>query len=1160
MGVRAEVSQFEFLLTEFQEVHEYAVKAEGLAHADPRTACFYSRFALEIIVKWLYRADASLKDPYETTLSARIHEPTFQKLVGQALVAKAKIIKDLGNGAVHDARAVPHTSAVTSLRELFHISYWLVHTYGRKVKPAAGVVFSAEALPRTSTLPVSTLRQLQEIAKRFADTVRARDDAERKLQASESDRAKLEAQIAAMRAEVAKAKLANSKVADTHDYDEATTRDAFIDILLAESGWIFSKPGKDTEFPVTGMPNNTGEGFVDYVLWGDDGKPLGLVEAKRTKRDARVGQQQAKLYADCLEKQFGQRPVIFYTNGYEHWIWDDQRYPPRTIQGFLTKDELELAIRRRTTLKSLSALEIDRTIVERYYQTRAIRRVAESFEKDHLRRALLVMATGSGKTRTVIALSDLLMKANWARRVLFLADRVALVRQSINAFKKFLPDASPVNLVTEKSSTGRVYVSTYPTMMGLIDEAKDGKRRFGPGHFDLIVIDEAHRSVYRKYGAIFDYFDSLIVGLTATPKDEIDFDTYGLFDLQRGVPTDAYDLEEAVKDGFLVPPKAVSVPLKFQREGIKYNELSDEDKERWDAMEWDEDGTVPIEVDASAVNKWLFNIDTVDKVLEHLMTYGLKVANGDRLGKTIIFAKNHDHAQFIAERFDANYPHLKGAFARVIDFKTEYAQSLIDDFSQSAKSPHIAISVDMLDTGIDVPEVVNLVFFKIVRSKTKFWQMIGRGTRLCPELFGPGKHKEHFLVFDFCQNFEFFNQNPELADSSSGSSVSARLFQARVELAVELDKATGNFATDEDEYAQPPTTVLHVGESGTERDAEAQLRELRDNVVKQLRDEVKGMSLDNFIVRPKRRYVEKYCLDRPWSRLGPIAQSELVDQIAGLPSSVTDDDIDAKQFDLLILRTQLAVLRAEKAFRSLRQKIVQIASLLEELSNVPMVAKELALIHDLQSDEFWQDITPPMLDDVRRRLRELVKLIELKRRPIIYTDFEDEIGSGAEVQLNGVSVGTDMESFRRKARHYLKEHENHIAMLKLRRNEPLTRTDLAELDRMFASVGTLPDEIERLRSEGQLGVFIRSLVGMDREAAKRAFTAFLSDAKASSTQIEFINMIIDYLTERGSMDARLLYESPFTDVDPLGIEGIFKKEQAIAIVEILDGIDKRAVA
>ncbi|MDF0665714.1 MAG: DEAD/DEAH box helicase family protein [Nitrospira sp.] len=387
------------------------------------------------------------------------------------------------------------------------------------------------------------------------------------------------------------------------------------------------------------MPNDQGKGFVDYVLWGDDGKPLGLGEAKRTRRDARVGQQQAKLYADCLEQQSGRRPVIFYSNGYEHWIWDDARYPPRRVQGFYKKAELELVIQRRETRRLLGEAPINSTIVERHYQTRAIRRIAEAFERDHDRKALLVMATGAGKTRTVIALCDLLLCCNWVKRVLFLADRVALVRQAVNAFKTYLPDASPVNLVTEKEAEGRVYVSTYPTMMGLIDETADSQRRFGVGHFDLVIIDEAHRSVFQKYRAIFDYFDSLLVGLTATPKDEVDRNTYSLFDLENGVPTDAYSLEEAVRDGFLVPAQAVSVPLRFQREGITYADLSEEEKDQWDALEWDDDGAVPSRVESEAVNKWLFNKDTVDKVLEHLMTRGLTIAGGDRLGKTIIFAK-----------------------------------------------------------------------------------------------------------------------------------------------------------------------------------------------------------------------------------------------------------------------------------------------------------------------------------------------------------------------------------------------------------------------------------------------------------------------------------------------------------------------------------------
>ncbi|MEO7974613.1 MAG: DEAD/DEAH box helicase family protein, partial [Thermoanaerobaculia bacterium] len=684
------MSHFTFLRTEWPEVYEAARRAELAVVRDPRAASFYARRALEIAVTWVYKHDPALRLPYQDNLSALIHEPTFKTAAGEAVFTKARLLNSLGNRAVHGTRPVPVDDAVTAVRELFHFAYWLGHTYSRGTRPAPGAVFDASELTRPAPTATQQRQQVeaqgqqheqQQEEKRPAQTAEQLRQLEEQLREKDEKLATLLAgqsvrdeELQLLRAEVAAVRQAAGAQPDTHDYSEAETRDSFIDLLLAEAGWPLDQ-NRDREFEVAGMPNNEGKGFVDYVLWGDDGKPLGVVEAKRTRRDPRVGQQQAKLYADCLEERFGQRPVIFYSNGYEHWIWDDRAYPPRSISGFLKRAELELLVQRRTSQKPLAEVEIDSSIVERFYQRRAIRRVGEAFERDRDRKALLVMATGAGKTRTVIALADLLMRANWVKRVLFLADRVALVRQAVNAFKLHLPDASPVNLVTEKEGDARVFVSTYPTMMGLIDESRDGQRRFGVGHFDLIVIDEAHRSVFQKYRAIFEYFDSLLVGLTATPKDEVSRNTYGLFDLEDGVPTDAYSLEEAVQDGFLVPQKAVSVPLKVQREGIRYDDLSDEDKDQWDALEWDEDGQVPDRVEAEAVNRWLFNQDTVDKVLAHLMTRGLKVAGGDRLGKTILFAKNQKHAEFIAERFNANYPHYKGEFARVLTFKTEYVKS-----------------------------------------------------------------------------------------------------------------------------------------------------------------------------------------------------------------------------------------------------------------------------------------------------------------------------------------------------------------------------------------------------------------------------------------------------------------------------------------------------
>ncbi|WP_164104434.1 DEAD/DEAH box helicase family protein [Candidatus Laterigemmans baculatus] len=1143
------MSQFEFLLAEFPTVHESATRAESLAIADPRTACFYARRALELAVNWAFKYDRSLEKPYQDNISALVHEPTFKKTAGEKVFSKAHLLIKLGNLAVHSHRAIPISDSTVAVKELFHVCYWFARLYGRRHRPDPALEFHEERLPKTAPIPRQTLEQL----KRLESELREKDE---KLSKILADKDHLDEELKRLRKEVAEAKKAAAAIPDTHDYSEAETRDYFIDLLLKEAGWPLDQR-RDREFEVAGMPkklgNGDGKGFVDYVLWGDDGRPLGLVEAKRTGRDPRVGEQQAKLYADCLEKAYGQRPVIFFSNGAEHWIWDDAAYPPRRVQGFYTKSELELLIQRRQTRRPLADTPIDETIVERYYQTRAIRRIGESFENDQERKALLVMATGSGKTRTAIALCDLLIRCNWAKHILFLADRVALVNQATNAFKKFLPDSSPVNLVTERKGEGRVFVSTYPTMMGMINEMVGARRRFGVGHFDLVIIDEAHRSVFQKYRAIFEYFDSLLVGLTATPKAEVDRNTYGLFDLESGVPTDAYELDDAVGDGFLVPPKAVSVPLKFQREGIKYEDLSEEDKDRWDSLEWDEEEGAPDQVDPAAVNKWLFNKDTVDKVLKHLMTRGLKVAGGDRLGKTIIFAKNQAHADFIKERFDANYPHYQGHFARVITFKVDRPQSLIDSFSNQEKEPHIAISVDMLDTGIDVPEVVNLVFFKLVRSKTKFWQMIGRGTRLSPDLFGPGDDKKFFYVFDYCQNLEYFSENPAATEGAVGESLQTRLFKSRLELFRELDgrhEASGAVAAGVAHEASPAYTGLMT---------EIQIR---DSTRRTLQQQVASMNLDNFVVRPHRRLVERFAKLEAWTSLSDQDARELGADLAGLPTQMAAETEEAKRFDLLLLKLQLAHLKAEPSYARLRQQVMEIAAALEELSSIPAVRAQMPLILDVQTEVWWEGVTTPMLESVRRRLRDLVQLIEKKAKKPLYTDFEDKMGEETEVPLSGFGQAATLEKFREKARAFLREHQSHPAIAKLRTNQPMTASDLEGLEQMLTEHGLGQSEFfEQAKAEAQgLGLFVRSLVGMDREAAKEALGAFLTGKTFSANQIEFVNMIINQLAEHGVVDESLLYESPFTDISPHGPDQLFTSDQVDELITILQRVRALALA
>ena len=1121
------MSQFSFLSADFPDFLAHAQKAEKLALSDPRGACFWARLTLETSLKWLYRNEPLLKTPYQRELAALIAEPTLTELTGPAIVKKAMFIKNHGNRAVHDELRPPSPNdAAATVRELFHVCFWIARTYAKTERPDPKLAFDIGKLEKALTISASTVAQIQKIEGGFKAAVKRADAAEAARRATEDGLKAVEAELAALRAEYAAVRKANSAVPDDHDYSEAETRDSFIDQLLTEAGWALDQT-RDREFPVTGMPNQSGDGFVDYVLWGDDGKPLAVVEAKRSKKDSRTGQQQAKLYADCLERVYGRRPVIFTTNGYDHWIWDDVAYPPRKISGFLKKDELQLLHQRRLNVRPLAKVDLDPDIAGRYYQQRAIRRVGEAFEKHVQRKALLVMATGSGKTRTVIALIDQLMRANRVKRVLFLADRIALVKQAHGAFKTHMGATPSANLLERHDpkkndhSGARVCLATYPTMMGLIEEMKGGAKRFGPGHFDMIVIDEAHRSVYRKYRAIFEYFDCLLVGLTATPRDEIDKDTYSLFGLEKGVPTDAYDLDDAVSDGFLVPPKTISVPLKFQREGIDYDLLTEEEKEEWDAIEWDEDGNVPVRVESAELNKWLFNIDTVDKALEHLMRNGIKVADGDRLGKTIVFAKNSKHAQFIVERFNANYPHLLD-FCRLIDYSVTYAQSLIDDFSEPEKMPQIAVSVDMLDTGIDIPEVVNLVFFKIVRSKTKFWQMVGRGTRLRPDLFGPNEDKQEFVIFDFCQNLEFFKENPNVSDGSGAKSIGERLFITRVELIDAL------------------------------RDSGEPHEDLVSETKQRLRDEVLGMPLENFIVRAKRRSVERFQKSDAWNNLDLEAGLTLIEHVAGLPSSFDDGALPAKQFDLLILNTQLQLLKQESGFSRLQKRIIQFASALELLPNVPLVAKEMELILDIQTDSFWEDITPQILENVRRRLRNLVDLIPAKERKTVITNFEDEIGDGDEVKMPEVGSGVDKARFKMKMRRFVEDHRDHITIIKVRRGEALTKQDLNELEVILRDEGVADDErLNQLKDAGGLALFLRSLTGLDKSAAKEAFSKFVSQHQLNANQTEFLDLVIDSLTETGTIEPATFYESPFTDLDDMGIAGIFDRVQASEIIQVV---------
>ncbi len=1119
------VGNFDFVRDRWPTVWEAASRAESYLRSDPRASATYTRRAGEMFTEWIYAAE-SLSRPYDDSFANLTSQPAFRQAVGANVDGSLRIVRRVGNDAVHRGDDMPLGRARGALEQLHTICRWLDHRYGDPDLPPSAPFDFALVPPAPATVVRRAREDLERTQAEF-------DEARRALAAERETSATLREQLVALQADAAAAKSANDTanaergIPDPTLATEAETRRDLIDLQLREAGWLLESPD-DREWPITGIPTASGTGRIDYVLWGDDGRPLAVVEAKRTTKSPKEGRLQAEVYADALERDHGQRPLIYYTNGYETWLWDDRRYPPRSVSGFMTKDQLALAIQRRASLEPLGTAAIDRTIVERPYQLRAIRAVTEAFEHKR-RRALLVMATGTGKTRTVIALVDVLQRANWVKRVLFLADRTALVNQAVGAFKTHLPDSAPVNLITDRGGDGRVFVSTYQTVMGLIDAGDDG-RRFGPGFFDLIIVDEAHRSIYNRYGEIFDYFDALVIGLTATPRADVDHNTYRLFHLDDGVPTDAFELDDAIAGGYLGPPVARPIDLGFMTRGIRYADLSVAERERWDELEW-QDGEIPDAIDAAAMNRWLFNEDTVDKVLEVLFTEGRRVGGGDRLGKTIIFAKNQHHADYIESRIDAHYPEQRGTLARVITHNSgPYAQTLIDAFATPGSAPDIAISVDMLDTGIDIPDVVNLVFFKPVNSATKFWQMVGRGTRLRPGLYGPGDDKADFVIFDVCGNIDFFNEELPEASATTARSLSERAFLLRTRLLALLRSAD-----------DPAVTALRSG------------------LAARLHGAIVGMNRDNFIVRRHLRAVERFAGLDAWTAFGPEHLTAAA-ELAGLPSAAEQDaDEAARRFDALVLTAQVAVAEGEPVRAGILSRLLGIVRALADQRSIPAVAAHAALLDAAADPAWWEGVDAVTLEQLRLRLRELVRLVGREQQVIVYSDFDDALADARELTLTRVVPGLNRRAFRDKMLGFLAGRSD-VALHRLRTGRPLTTVDLAELERALTSAGGVdPDQLhDEASGAGGLGRLIRSIVGMERSAVEETLADFVAAPGFTHRQHAFVDLVIQQLTIAGHLDPRRLYEDPFDGLAPQGPDEIFTDAQVSELITRLRRVDASA--
>lgn len=1047
-----------------------AIAAERILHIDPSACILNCRRAMEFAVKWMYSVDDSLVRPWQDKLVSLMSNEDFRDIVGTDIYRRMDYIRIMGNNAAHNNKKITEEQAVLCLENLFIFLDFIAYCYGKEYTER----HFDKALLQEQTVKHGPVVHIPDV----------------NLDALIAENQKLKEELTARRLEQQQ-----TYVPKPLDITEYQTRKLYIDAMLEDAGWTEGKNWLN-EVELAGMPNKSNVGFADYVLYGDDGKALAVIEAKRTCVDVAVGRQQAKLYADLLEKKYGRRPVIFLTNGFETRIQDNQ-YPERKVAAIYSKRDLEKLFNLQTMRTSLKNIVVNKNIAGRYYQEAAVKAVCQSFDEKNRRKALLVMATGSGKTRTVMALCDVLLKHGWVKNILFLADRTSLVTQAKRSFTNLMPDLTLTNLCDGKQNVNaRCVFSTYQTMMGCIDDIKDDDGKlFTCGHFDLLICDEAHRSIYNKYRDIFNYFDAPLVGLTATPKDDIDKNTYEVFELESGVPTYGYELAQAVKDGYLVDFLSVETELKFIEQGIAYDELSDEEKDEYEKTFITETGEIPEKIAPSALNNWVFNEDTIRKVLNILMQDGLKIDYGENLGKTIIFAKNHDHAEKILEIFNKEYPHLKD-YAKVIDNKIKYAQSAIDEFSDPKKLPQIAISVDMLDTGIDIPEILNLVFFKKVMSKAKFWQMIGRGTRLCPGLLD-GEDKENFYIFDFCGNFEFFRMNKGKATANM-LALQGAIFKLKAQIAFKL------------------------------QDLAYQTKDLiafRKTLVEDMVRKVRELNRDNFAVRQHLKYVELYSNTDNYVSLTYENTLTMGEELA--PLIIPDkDEPKAVRFDALLYGIELAYLAGKpysKARSDLTKKINAVAS----VANIPEIMAQADFLNKLIHTDYIANAGINEFECIRKNLRDLIKYIP-KGGPKYTTNFIDDI-IGKEIKPAEIE-NDDLKNYKMKAEYYVRQNQDQIAIKKLRTNLPLTKADIGSLEKvLWSELGTKAD-YEAEYGQKPLGEFVRELVGLDMNAAKEAFADYLNDVNLDSRQIYFVNQIVEYIVHNGMMkDFSVLQEAPFTD-------------------------------
>lgn len=1085
------MSNFDYLkdIEALSDLYKFCKVAEDTQKTDFNNSAINCRRGLEWMVKAIYKLKGIELKKQDSLYELMTAEP-FTDFIGDDRIMKsAHYIRKIGNKSAHSGD-VKGGESFFALLNLYDVIGFILLKLGvlAELPP-----FDRNLIPDKPGLYIATSSET-EVTDRIMENIKPE-------KALNPDTVSIESSLT-----------------------EAETRKYFIDIMLEEAGWsVLGEngslvPGKACiEVEVQGMPNAQNKGYADYVLFGTNGKPLAVIEAKRTSKDPKVGRQQAILYADCLEQQYGVRPVIYYSNGYRTYVIDGLGYPDRELLGFHTADELELLIQRRDR-GPISDFSINDQITDREYQKRGIKAICEHFNTNH-RRGLLVMATGTGKTRVAISLTDVLMRNAWVKNVLFLADRTALVNQAAKNFTKLLP-AATVSVLSDNRTpdmNARIMFSTYQTMINYIDTES---KLFSIGRFDLIIIDEAHRSIFGKYMATFDYFDALLVGLTATPRDQVDKSTYDVFELETGEPNFSYEFSEAVKDGYLVDYTTISRTTRRLREGIKYNTLTEEEKEQLEQV-WeyekaknalDPDAEYHRDIESNEIFKYIFNLDTIDKVLQDLMTNGLKIQSGDLIGKTIIFAYNHKHAVKIVERFYALYPELGPDFCVLIDNTVNYAQTLINNFEERNKLPQIAVSVDMLDTGIDVPDILNLVFFKKVYSYIKFWQMIGRGTRLSENVFGAGEDKRTFYIFDWCGNFEFFDENPRGREALPQISLSEKIFGLRADVAFTLQHA--NYQADE------------------------KARKLHDEIKDLLMAQVNALNTKHISVRQNIEVVDKFKNKESWVALSATDVLDLKNKVARLVLPEKDNEA-AKKFDAIMLYIQLSVIDSSVNADRYKTKVEIIANKLQEKVTIPQVQAKLDLIKEISMPSFWENVSLDRLEYVRKEIRDLVQFIVGTGKQDFVLDIKDIIEEKEPVDVKPLKV-----SYKQRVAEFLAQNADLPVFVKIKNIEQLNQEDIQELERiLWTELGTEEEYMDYLQNSKMtfsknVAAFIRSQIGIDRRVALEKLSQFFSDNNFTSLQEEYLKTIITYVSDHGDISPEtLVNESPFDEFEWIDVFG-----------------------